>query len=266
MSYLNKNIRHLRKRKGYTQSDLAERVGLKRGQIGSYEEHRAEPKLESIQKMAYLFGTSLDQLVNEDLTKAETAPQVDQEGKTLRILPIVLDPQDREQISIVPVTARAGYTHGYADPEYVKDLPKFHLPLPELYPDRSYRLFQIEGDSMLPIADGSYIICEYLTDWRDVKDGQAYILVTKSHGIVYKRISKDGDQKKLLLKSDNVLYDPYHLDIENLIEVWKTLGYLSFDMPDTTKRSHTEINQLSELVLQLKKDVEELKSPSPNSV
>ncbi len=260
MSYLNKNIRHLRKRKGYTQSDLAERVGLKRGQIGSYEEHRAEPKLESIQKMAYLFGTSLDQLVNEDLTKAETAPQVDQEGKTLRILPIVLDSDDRELISIVPVAARAGYAHGYADPEYVKDLPKFNLPLPELYPDRSYRLFQIEGDSMLPIADGSYIICEYLTDWRDVKDEQAYILVTKSNGIIYKRINKEGDERRLLLKSDNALYDPYYLNIEDLIEVWRTLGYLSFDMPDQNKRSHAEINQLSELVLQLKKDVDVLKS------
>jgi len=181
----------LRKRKGYTQSDLAERLGLKRGQIGSYEEHRAEPKLESIQKMAYLFGTSLDSLINQDLTKAESAPQVDQEGKTLRILPIVLDPDNREQISIVPVAARAGYTHGYADP---------------------------------------------------------------------KRVTKESNQNRLLLKSDNVLYDPFYLHIEDLIEVWRTLGYMSFDMPDRDKRSHTEINQLSELVIQLKKDVDVLKS------
>ena len=113
---------------------------------------------------------------------------------------------------------------------------------------------------MLPIADGSYIICEYLTDWRDMKDDQAYILVTKSNGIVYKRVTKEGDQRRLLLKSDNALYDPFYLNIEDLIEVWRTLGYLSFDMPDQNKRSHAEINQLSELVLQLKKDVDVLKS------
>lgn len=259
MSYLNKNIKHLRKRKGFTQSDLAERIGLKRAQIGSYEEYRAEPKIETIQKIAYLFGLTLDQLINQDLSKSNDSPQVDVEGKTLRILPIVIDQSDQEQISIVPVSARAGYTHGYADPEYVKDLPKFNLPLPELYPDRSYRLFQIEGDSMLPIPDGSYVICEYVEDWRDIKDGQSHILVTKSQGIVYKRVWREKEKHRLLLRSDNILYDPYHLHIEELVEVWKSLAYLSFDLPDQEDRSKSEMQQLSSLVLQLKKDVDQLK-------
>lgn len=259
MSYLNKNMKYLRKQKGYTQSELAERIGLKRAQIGSYEEYRAEPKIEAIQKMAYLFGVSLDKIINHDLSKSGDSPQVDTEGKTLRILPIVIDQKDQEQISIVPVTARAGYTHGYADPEYVKELPKFNLPLPELYPDKSYRLFQIEGDSMLPIPDGSYIICEYVEDWRTVKDGHSHILVTKSQGIVYKRVWSEANHHRLLLRSDNILYDPYHLHIEDLVEIWRGLAYLSFDLPDQNDRSSSEIQQLSSLVLQLKKDVDGLK-------
>lgn len=259
VSYLNKNIKYLRKHRGYTQQDLAERIGLKRAQIGSYEEYRAEPRIETIQKISYLFGRSLDELINQDLTKGNNSPQVDIEGKTLRILPIVIDHENQEQISIVPVTARAGYTHGYSDPEYIKDLPKFNLPLPELYRDRSYRLFQIEGDSMLPIADGSYVICEYVADWRELKDGESHIVVTKSQGIVYKRVWKDADQDRLLLRSDNILYDPYHLHVEDLVEVWKNLAYLSFTLPSQADVSKTEFQQLSGLVLQLKKDVDYLK-------
>ena len=259
MSYLNKNIKYLRKQKGLTQSELAERLGLKRAQIGSYEEFRAEPKIGSIQKIAYLFGCSLDDLINQDMSKSAAEPKVDVEGRTLRILPIVIDQEDHEQISVIPVSARAGYSHGYADPEFIRDLPKFNLPLPELYPDRSYRLFQIEGDSMLPIPDGSYVICEYVEDWMSLKDGQSHILVTKSQGIVYKRVWKEPKEFRLLLRSDNIFYDPYHLHIEELVEVWKSLAYLTFDLPDQEERSKSEIQQLSSLVLQIKKDVDELK-------
>ncbi len=259
MSYLNKNIKELRKSRGFTQAELAERIGLKRAQIGSYEEFRAEPKIETIQKIAYLFGLSLDRLINEDLSKSSDEPQVDIEGRTLRILPIVIDHENQEQISVIPVSARAGYTHSYADPEYIRDLPKFNLPLPELYPDRSYRLFQIEGDSMLPIPDGSYVICEYVEDWRDMKDGQSHILVTRSQGIVYKRVWREVNEHRLLLRSDNILYDPYHIHIAELIEVWKSLAYLTFDLPDQEDRAKAEMQQLSSLVLQLKKDVDELK-------
>ena len=259
MSYLNKNIKYLRKQRGFTQSELAERIGLKRAQIGSYEEFRAEPRIETIQKIAYLFEETLDRLINYDLTKSQDEPRVDLEGRTLRILPIVVDQTNSEQISVVPVSARAGYTHGYSDPEYIKDLPKFNLPLPELYPDRSYRLFQIEGDSMLPIPDGSYVICEYVEDWQAIKDGQCHILVTKSQGIVYKRAWREANDHRLLLRSDNILYDPYYLHLEDLVEVWKSLAYLTFDLPNQEDRSKSEIQQLSTLVLQLKKDVDHLK-------
>ena len=255
MSYLNQNIRHIRKQKGYTQAELAERIGVKRSLIGAYEEFRAEPKIETIQKLAYLFDLSLDQLINQDLSRGVKANQTDHAGKTLRILPIVIDQDDREMISIVPVNARAGYSHSYSDPEYIKDLPKFTLPLPELHPDKSYRLFQIEGDSMLPVPDGSYIICEYVENWTNIKEGESHILITRSQGLVYKRIWHGDQPGQLLLKSDNISYEPFYLDLEDLKEVWRGLAYISFNLPDQGERSSSEIQQLSDIVLKLQADV-----------
>ena len=84
MSYLNHNIKFLRKEKGFTQADLAERIGVKRSLIGAYEEHRAEPKIETIQKIAYLFSITLDELINQDLSKGERSQQVDTEGNGFR--------------------------------------------------------------------------------------------------------------------------------------------------------------------------------------
>ncbi len=259
MSYINQNIKYLRKQRGFTQSDLAERIGLTRSIIGAYEEQRAEPKIETIQKLAYLFELSLDQLINQDLSKGIDAPQVDTKGKTLRILPIVIDQEDQEQISVVPVSARAGYTHGYADPDYIRELPKFTLPLPELYADKSYRLFQIEGDSMLPIPDGSYVICEYIENWDTMKDGESHILITQSQGLVYKRVWKESESQ-LWLKSDNVFYEPYRLPTSELVEVWRSLAYISFSLPSKAEKKESDIQQLSQMVMQLKADVDKLKS------
>lgn len=258
MSYLNQNIKFLRKKKEYTQSDLAERIGIKRSLLGAYEEERAEPKIETIQKLAYLFEVSLDQIINHDLSKGYDDSKVDIKGRTLRILPIVIDQNDQEQISIVPVSARAGYTHGYSDPDYLKELPRFNLPLTELSPEKTYRLFQIEGDSMLPIPDGSYIVCEYVENWENIKDESSYILITRSQGIVYKRVQIESEGK-ILLKSDNLLYSPFHIHLEDLTEVWKGLAYISFNFPDLKERTGSDMQQLSSLVMQLKADVETLK-------
>ena len=264
MSYLNDNIKYLRKQKDLTQTEFAERIGVKRSLIGAYEEHRAEPKIETIQKMAYLFNVSLDQLINQDLSKGEAAPDTDAEGRTLRVLPIVVDRQDRELISIVPVNARAGYAAGYSDPEYIEELPKFSFPLKELYPDKTYRIFQIEGDSMLPITPGSYVICEYTENWEDLKQGTSYMLITKSNGILFKRVwQPQGNSRELLLKSDNKEHSPFNIEKNDLIEVWKSLGLITFSMPDG-KEDKAEENDLSSVIRQLQQDVESLKERVKN--
>jgi transcriptional regulator with XRE-family HTH domain len=257
MSYLNDNIKYLRKQKGFTQAEFAERIGVKRSLIGAYEEHRAEPKIETIQKMAYLFNLSLEALINQDLSKGDDAVQTDTEGKTLRVLPIVIDRNDRERISIVPVSARAGYMHGYSDPEYIQELPNFNLPLTELYPDKTYRIFQIEGDSMLPITPGSYIICEYTENWESLKDGTGYMLITKNNGILFKRVWQEPNTKYLQLKSDNPDHEPFDLNKNELIEVWKGLGLITFDLPE--EKGDSDIDNIAAVINQLQQDVEKLK-------
>jgi transcriptional regulator with XRE-family HTH domain len=40
-----KNLKALRKEKGWTQQELADRMGIKRAALGAYEEGRSEPRL-----------------------------------------------------------------------------------------------------------------------------------------------------------------------------------------------------------------------------
>jgi phage repressor protein C with HTH and peptisase S24 domain len=89
------------------------------------------------------------------------------------------------------------------------------------------RVFQISGDSMLPIPDGAYIICEKVESLSKVKEGKRHIVVTTTEGIVYKRIYLYED--KLRLVSDNAVFSPFEVHLGDVRELWKTVGFI---LPD----------------------------------
>jgi len=225
MSIISSNIKFLRKKKGLTQQQFADQVGIKRSLVGAYEEERAEPKYELLKTIASFFEISIDDFIKETINeKWAPAPK-----GNLRILSISVDKDDNENIELVPLKASAGYLNGYADPEYVAQLPKFYLPM---FKQGTYRAFEIKGDSMLPLVSGTIIIGEYMENWGDVKSGETYVIVSKSEGVVYKRMgSKFRADKKLKLISDNPVYEPYEIGGEDVLEIWKAKAYISTQMP-----------------------------------
>jgi transcriptional regulator with XRE-family HTH domain len=225
MSIISSNIKFLRKKKGLTQQQFADQVGIKRSLVGAYEEERAEPKYELLKTIASFFEISIDDFIKETINeKWAPAPK-----GNLRILSISVDKDDNENIELVPLKASAGYLNGYADPEFVAQLPKFYLPM---FKQGTYRAFEIKGDSMLPLVSGTIIIGEYMENWGDVKGGDTYVIVSKSEGVVYKRMgSKFRADKKLKLISDNPVYEPYEISGEDVLEIWKAKAYISTQMP-----------------------------------
>lgn len=254
------NLKHIRKTEGLTQSDLAKKIGVNRSLIGAYEEGRAEPKLKTLLIIAQQFGCSMDDLISGDLSNGKKKFKVDAAGSSLRILPIAIDrSEDRELVSLVPVKAAAGYMTGYGDVEYIESLPRFMMPFPELPQDRSYRVFQIQGESMLPVPSGSYILCEYVQNWATIRSDECYVLLTKDDGVVYKRVINHLEEKKeLLLKSDNREFDPYTVEADKILEVWKAVGYTSFQLPDGNFQP-VGMQELTQLVMEMKRDLDGLR-------
>jgi DNA-binding XRE family transcriptional regulator len=252
MIYLQQNIRFLRKNKGFTQGQLAEKLGIKRSLIGAYEEERAVPKLLIIQQLSQLFGVSIDRLLTIDLSKEKVLPAGD-----FRVLATVVDSNNEERISIVPVKALAGYLNGLADPDYVAELPHFALPVSELSHGLTYRVFQIKGDSMLPVPPGAYIFCSYLESFSGIKNGKPYIVITANDGIVYKRVYNHVEEDgTLLLKSDNEEYQPYRVTADSVLEIWQALGYLTFELPEPDEM---DIHQISSMLYKMQDDIKQLK-------
>src|SRR5690606_3904231 len=228
MSNIAPNLRYLRRKKGLTQQKFADIMEIKRSLVGAYEEYRAEPKYDLLKKMATFFNLSMDELSQEKIDD-NWKPKTVGDSSSVRILSITVDGENRENIELVPVKASAGYLTGYADPEYISELPKFSLPN---FNQGTYRAFELKGDSMLPFDTGTIIIGEYLEDWHNVKPGQTYIVVAKSEGIVYKRAGyKFNAEKGIKLLSDNKVYEPFWLETTDLLEIWTAKAFISTQFP-----------------------------------
>lgn len=256
MNYIGENIRFLRKQKNMTQADLANQLGVNRSLIGAYEEARSEPRIATLQVICHIFKVSLGQLVEHKLDQNSTSEYA---GGNLRILPVSVDSSGEELITLIPQKAAAGYTKGYADAEYIEHLRTANLPFPELQQSGTMRIFQIEGDSMLPVQPGSYIIGEFEENWQNIKNNQCYILLTLNDGIVYKRLENEiASEQRLLLKSDNNEYQPYHMAVDEVLEVWRAKGILSFEVPDQSAMAELNNQRLMQMLDEMRAEIKSL--------
>lgn len=75
MHFVSNNIKFLRKKHRLSQCQLADKIGLKRGNIASYEKSIAEPKILNLTKLANYFQVSISDFVTSDLSSG--IPEVD---------------------------------------------------------------------------------------------------------------------------------------------------------------------------------------------
>ncbi|HZI25064.1 MAG TPA: helix-turn-helix transcriptional regulator, partial [Chryseolinea sp.] len=149
MPIVNKNLKFLRVQQGLTQKQLAEKLGLKQAAIGAYEEERATPPLASLLDIIKIFNVNLDDLVKYDLSRISEKERKSMGSGKREVLAITVDSNNKENVELVSHKASAGYLSGYQDTEFVKDLPKISMPV--LPKNKTYRAFEIQGDSMLPV-------------------------------------------------------------------------------------------------------------------
>ncbi len=246
MSIAGQNLKYLRKLRGWTQEEFAIKLGIKRSLIGAYEEERADPRLDVLEILADIFKLSLDELLLKDLSN--TADNYLAKRRQQKMMTA-----DRNVIHFVPVKAAAGYLASYADTEFIDELNTFTLPM---LSGSHYRAFEIIGDSMLPTPSGSIIVGEKIENATDIKNSQAYIVVSRNEGIVYKRIEKNGRSKnKLTLVSDNPQYQPYQVNAEDVVELWQAQMIIS----KISNQQRWDVNSLASMVNNLQSQVSTLK-------
>ncbi|HEU4495574.1 MAG TPA: LexA family transcriptional regulator [Flavobacterium sp.] len=252
MSIFSNNIKYLRNKKGVSQREVAENINISRDSYAKYEDGKNSPSPEKLVSISRYYHISIDILLTVDLTKISVDGLL-KLGDNRILLPITVDKTGNDVIEIVPHKAKAGYLSGYSDPGFIEKLQ--HISLPFLGTGK-FRAFPIDGDSMPPHKEGSFIVGRYIESLGEVSDGKTYILLTKNEGIVYKRLNRNG-RNTMTLKSDNSIYKPYEIKLSEILEIWEFACSIETKefMPDDL-----DFLSLKDIMQGLRKDVQDIRN------
>ena len=106
---LGNNLFHARKRRGLSQEDVAQRLGVSRQTVSKWETGETVPDIRQSKKMAVLYNISLDELIDFDLdireiqetierTSRETEAKIDWSRAWGKKYPVLLEYQDKVNI------------------------------------------------------------------------------------------------------------------------------------------------------------------------
>lgn len=257
MAHWGNNIRFLRKRAGLSQDALAGALAITRVKLNAHESGRTiNPTIGDLVTVSEHFAVSIDNLLRLDFSSlSETDLKgLDKPKANMRVLAISVDEKNEEYIEYVPVKAKAGYTAGYRDPDYIAGLPKYRFPgLPK---GKTFRLFPTIGDSMAPVPEGSDVLAAYVADWETIKAGTLCIVVMRSEqDFVFKQVTLIG-KDRLELKSLNEQYAPYQVNLNEVLEIWAFDRYISRVVP----LQRTELDEIKSLLLDMRRDMKKHKN------
>jgi transcriptional regulator with XRE-family HTH domain len=227
---INGRIKDLRLQLGLSQEEFAASVGLKRANYAQIELGKQKPTLETVEEIVRNYNKTYEWVIEGKEIAPNVAPIIAPKREKPGSFPAVNTPKiltidsstQEENTLFVTAKAAAGYLNGYADPEFNEDLQIINLPGLK---GQTHRAFEIRGNSMLPTHhSGSIAIGRYVESFNDIRDRRVYIVVTKTEGIVLKRVlNRIKEDNKLILISDNDNkreYPTYPVSPEDVVELW----------------------------------------------
>lgn len=229
MSSIGKNIRKIRSIKKLSQSEFAELFDLKRASIGSYEEGRAEPKMDVIIRIARHFNISLDDLLTKELTVNQlynfdifdAKPQINS-----NFIASSSQPNFSKSIELVNAKNHSEYALKRTDSAFLAGLETISLPVVSKI---SMRAFEFIGNEMqfnnVGIFHGDLLLGN-LIEPITCEAGFVYIFVTSSE-IIIRRLSNKSTDGLLKLDADNPNFKSKNLTLEEISETWQVVGIYS---------------------------------------
>lgn len=204
--------------KSLTISKLEQMLGFSNGGLRKAIVRQSDLKNETIERIVETFPdlneeyirTGRGQLVSPKNEDAIPLAFIDETEVTMSKSGMEFRDLDNGMVlmtmTLVPETAYASYPHGWRDPEYLVELPKYSIVLPKREPG-IFRAFEVRGDSMddgtkYSISHGDVAIGK-LVDFSlwDQKlysnGGTDYVIVTHD-GIIVKRIVDQDIQEGVI--------------------------------------------------------------------
>ncbi len=159
-------------------------------------------------------------------------------------------------IPFVRQEAVAGYIDGMNKKKHLDGLEVYQIPG---FEDGEYRMFEIEGKSMVPaLYPGEIVVCERLEDWKVFSADIICVIVTEEEFLAKRVVVSAEDEETLILRSDNARYQDIHLTRSEILEVWVVEAKITSTF-DTTPHNSEKFSRLENMIEELKSEIERLK-------
>lgn len=207
MSKVGRNIKKIRSVKGLSQQAFADLFSLTRGNISSYEELRAEPKIEIIVNIAKYFGIPLNDFILKDLSVNEllhfdTSLVLDMEK---------LKKKDRfVEIPYVSSVNFNDYISNFLEPEFLETLPKISIPN-----SSPFNLLAIEVDNSQNFPEGF-----------TYKNGDVLIFESVSKENIHRILRRFG----IMVNKEGMKMGIFEKKEENMVLALNELVFYSFTL------------------------------------
>lgn len=177
-----KNLKYLRKQRGYTQEELAIKLGRLATSIGNWENGVSTPPISMMSKISNLFNVPITDLMETDLSQ----PKV-------------------EYVGVIQVPIIANVSAG--NPEYAEeDIIGYTVVPANEFVRRNLFALEVKGDSMnLEFEEGTRIIVD-----KDavVENGQIAVVRVNGYDATVKQVRYENDKIMLIPKSTNKIHFP----------------------------------------------------------
>jgi transcriptional regulator with XRE-family HTH domain len=255
MLYISDNLKWLRNKRVLSQQEVATGMALPLDRYKKYEYGKNTPPAETLVIISRYYHISIDLLLTVDLRKIPIENLLQLEDNRI-VLPIAVDQNGDNLIEIIPHKAQAGYLSGYADAEYIENLQQIALPFLGI---GKMRAFPIDGDSMPPHNNQSFVVGKYVDNLGEIKQNKTYIFITSSEGITYKRLGSKNDDSVTVVP-DNIIYSPYEIKLSDILEIWEYVCHIG---RDDSKSLALESDTIKGMFMELKKDINDIKYKKP---
>lgn len=226
-----KNLKYLRAKRGYDQQTFAGMIHRSVSTISEWESGKYTPKAGILADIANIFGVKLDDMMNIDLSKNTNSKVIDQTVSTMQQLQparqqkvytyaekqlkdqqnenVVPFPEQREIVTGRGTAAGAPIDGATQDAEVHRTRVNV-----DNIPASADEIVTVEGDSMEPDYPK---YSQIFVRWQDtIDDGDLAVVRVADEGVTFKQVSRDYQQKKIVLHSLNDAYPDRYLDPEDV--------------------------------------------------
>ncbi len=234
MSFIGKNIKKIRAVKKVSQISFSELFKLSRTSVGSYEEGRAEPKIDTIIQIANHFGIAIDLLLTKELTINDLYHfDVFKVEKDSRLPPVINNPVNL--LPVISLDSRLEYIVKYKDKKYIATLPTITSPFKV---NLNFKAFEHQGSEMeyqnIGIHHGDTLIASPVDKSTEgiFKKNEIYLIVLEDK-ITVKRLI-DTQEDFLTFSLDNPHYQDEKINTEKIKELYQVLGVFTTKLYNPT--------------------------------